>query len=42
MMHVGGGDIDNDRIIADGKYLFDFHVLTAGGSSMICSYYDLY
>jgi hypothetical protein len=41
MMHVGVVISVYDRIIADGKYLFDFYVLTARGSSMICSYYDL-
>jgi hypothetical protein len=42
MMYVGVVISVYDWIIAYGNYLSDFHVLTARGSSMICSYYDLY
>jgi hypothetical protein len=40
-MYIGVVISVYDRIIADGKYLFNFHIPTARGSSMICSYYDL-
>lgn len=40
-MYVGVVIPVYNRIIADGKYLFDFHVLTARESSMISSCSDL-